>query len=494
MGSKAPVERIVRDVARSCGALVIECADVNGHVAAVCASNERTVAELDRFEAVAVALTRDHEGVSQAVAQARALSGDVKDKLTLGRESIIDSVAGFQDLTALVQQLSDGMVRIGDALEQVQQISKMIGGIAKQTNMLALNAAIEAARAGEAGQAFAVVATEVKKLAQHTRDATSHIDQTLNRLTDEAATFGMAIEMGVKEAKQARGKIKTIENTVDDIGSIVALVDEQTDGIARSTEKMHATISAVQEEISASSNAIRDNGRALGVAQQRLDGLESTANMMLDQLASSGVEIDDTPLIELGRQVAAEISAVVDGAIAAGQITADDVFDSDYRLVPGTNPEQHTTRFNDFADTYIRPILDRVMRDTPQSIGCVISDNVGYLPTHLSLRSQPRGDDVEWNNTWSRHRRHMGLDDATRRAVESNAPALLNCYRMTLGNNDFLPLKNVFVPLYFAGRRWGNYELAYVDSRTAAAEAISQEGLERSLAKMRRGPALAKAA
>ncbi|MFX7906682.1 methyl-accepting chemotaxis protein, partial [Acinetobacter baumannii] len=81
-----------------------------------------------------------------------------------GRASIINSVAGFQDLTALVQQLADGMARIGDALGQVQQVSQMIGGIARQTNMLALNAAIEAARAGEAGQAFAVVATEVKKL------------------------------------------------------------------------------------------------------------------------------------------------------------------------------------------------------------------------------------------------------------------------------------------------------------------------------------------
>lgn len=485
MGTSAAVETVIRDVARNCGALVIECADVGGYVTAVSERMDQTIADLDRFDAVAAALSQDQASVAQSIDRAQRLSEDVKDKLTQGKVSIIGSVAGFQDLTALVQELSGGMERIVEALDQVQQVSQMIGGIAKQTNMLALNAAIEAARAGEAGQAFAVVATEVKKLAQITRDATERIDQTLTRLADEASSFSNAIDHGVQEADLARGKINALEKTVDDIGSIVALVDEQTEGMARSTEQMHASISAVQREMAASASATRANGHVLRSARVRLDGLESDANMMLDQLASSGVEIDDTPLINLAVAVAKEISEVVDAALSRGAITLDDVFDAEYQPVPGTNPLQHTTRFNGFADMYIRPILDRVMLATPRSIGCVISDNNGYLPTHLSLRSQPQGNDVEWNNTWSRNRRQMGLDDATARAIESDAPSMLNCYRMTLGNGDFLPVKNVFVPVYFGGHRWGNCELAYVDQISAAAESITAKALAKSLASLR---------
>lgn len=485
MGQDAAVEIVVRDVARSCGSLVIECADVGGHVTAISERMDQTIADLDRFDAVANTLSRDQASVARAIEQAQRLSEDVKDKLTQGRESIIDSVSGFQDLTALVQQLSDGMARIVGALDQVQQVSQLIGGIARQTNMLALNAAIEAARAGEAGEAFAVVATEVKKLAQNTRDATDRIDQTVAQLTAEATSFGAAIDYGVRESQAARANISAIEATVDDIGTIVTLVDEQTAGIARSTEQMHASISAVQREMAVSAQATRENGQALRLARARLDGLETSANLMLDQMASSGVTIDDTPLISIAKGVAAEITAIVDAAITRGVIGIDDVFDTDYRLIPGTNPEQFSVRFNDFADAHIRPVLDRVMVSTPRSVGCVISDKNGYLPTHSSLRSQPQGSDPEWNNTWSRNRRQMGLDDATMRAVDSNAPAMLNCYRMTLGNGEFLPLKNVFVPLYFGGRRWGNYELAYVDKRSTAADSITQEALERSLAAMR---------
>lgn len=248
---------------------------------------------------------------------------------------------------------------------------------------------------------------------------------------------------------------------------------------------MHRSISAVQDTLAVSAQATRKNGIALSAARTRLEGFESTCNLMLDQLAGSGITIDDSPFVEIAKQIGQEITQVIEGGIARGEISVDDVFDTDYRPVAGTNPEQHTVRFCDFADRHIRPILDRVTREVDMSIGGVISDMTGYLPTHLTLRSQPQGPDPEWNNTWSRNRRQMGLDDATRRAVESTAPAMLNCYRMTLGHGDFLPLKTVFVPLWFQGRRWGNYEFAYVDIHTTGSDAIGQQALEESLARMR---------
>lgn len=115
----------------------------------------------------------------------------------------------------------------------------------------------------------------------------------------------------------------------------------------------------------------------------------------------------------------------------------------------------------------------------------MITDTNGYLPTHLTLRSQPQGGDPEWNNTWSRNRRIL-IDACTKRAIASTSAYMLNCYRMTLGQGEFLPLKSVFVPLHFNGRRWGNYKFAYVDEYTAAAESISPAALEASLVKLDR--------
>jgi len=148
-------------------------------------------------------------------------------------------------------------------------------------------------------------------------------------------------------------------------------------------------------------------------------------------------------------------------AIDAGEVTVDDVFDRDYQLIEGTNPGQYNVRFNEAADSHVRPILDRTKSADNRIIGSAIGDMNGYLPTHLSERSHPQGPDPVWNDEHCRNKRIL-IDDATRNALASERPATLATYRMELGDK-FIPVKNVFVPLWFKGRRWGNFELAYRD-------------------------------
>ena len=85
------------------------------------------------------------------------------------------------------------------------------------------------------------------------------------------------------------------------------------------------------------------------------------SNTMLDTLANSGAEIDDTPFI-LKAQETMRVDPGVDRArrSMSGEISMEDVFDREYRLIEGSNPGNMTNRFSDFADRYVRPILDRV--------------------------------------------------------------------------------------------------------------------------------------
>jgi methyl-accepting chemotaxis protein len=184
---------------------------------------------------------------------------------------------------------------------------------------------------------------------------------------------------------------------------------------------------------------------------------------MLDRLASSGVRIDDTPFIEFAQAGMREIQRVIEQGIARGEVSTESVFDTDYVEMSGTNPVQYETRFCAFADAHVRPILDRIMSEEPRLIACAITDINGYLPTHISARSQPqRPDDPEWNAEYCRNRRNF-IDDITRRAIASDKEAMLATYGMELGQGRYLAVKNVFVPLHVNGRRWGNFELAYRD-------------------------------
>jgi methyl-accepting chemotaxis protein len=460
-GIEEVTENAIRAVARDCGSLSMECSDVAGYVMGVGERISDHLKMLDALEDVTTRLLTDQARVSDSTDEARLLSEQAKAKLEAGREAIEGTIDGFKGLTELVVQLGERMAGFASAMNQVQTVSSTIETIARKTNMLALNATIEAARAGDAGRSFAVVAAEVKKLAHDTRAATSQIASTIGELTREAGAVTTEIKTGVDRSRAAQSGFGTISDTVREVSEIVGMVDRQTEGIAHSTSMIQTSVDRVKAGLSEFAGDARSNGSQLLTAQKRLAHLEMLSSTMLDTLANSGAEIDDTPFILKAQESCRQIQSEVEQAIDAGEITLEDVFDRDYQMIEGTNPVQYTVRFNETADRLVRPILDRTKASDGRIIGTAIGDMNGYLPTHLSERSHPQGSDPVWNDAHCRNRRIL-IDDQTRMALASDKPATLATYRMELGDKR-IPVKNIYVPLWIKGRRWGNFELAYRD-------------------------------
>ena len=230
------------------------------------------------------------------------------------------------------------MAGFASAMNQVQTVSSTIETIARKTNMLALNATIEAARAGDAGRSFAVVAAEVKKLAHDTRAATSQIASTIGELTREASAVTTEIKTGVERSRAAQSGFGQISDTVREVSEIVGMVDRQTEGIAHSTSMIQTSVDRVKAGLTDFAGDARANGSELLTAQKRLAHLEMLSNTMLDTLANSGAEIDDTPFILKAQEAARQIMAAVERAIDAGEFTVDDVFDRDYQHDRGHQP------------------------------------------------------------------------------------------------------------------------------------------------------------
>src|SRR5215208_1829833 len=413
LGIEEVTENAIRAVARDCGSLSMECSDVAGDVTGVAARIGEHLRMLDQLEEVTTRLLADQARVSDSTDEARLLSEQAKAKLDAGREAIDGTIDGFKGLTDLIVQLGERMAGFASAMNQVQTVSSTIETIARKTNMLALNATIEAARAGDAGRSFAVVAAEVKKLAHDTRAATSQIASTIGELTREAGAVTTEIKTGVERSRAAQSGFGTISDTVREVSEIVGMVDRQTEGIAHSTSMIQTSVDRVKAGLTDFAGDARANGSELLSAQKRLSHLEMLSNTMLDTLANSGAEIDDTPFILKAQDAARLVMAAVDRAIDEGEVAFEDVFDRDYKIIEGTNPVQYRVGFNEAADLHVRPILDRIKGTDGRIIGSAIGDMNGYLPTHLSERSHPQGDDPVWNDAHCRNMRIM-IDDQTR--------------------------------------------------------------------------------
>ncbi len=210
-----------------------------------------------------------------------------KDKISDGRQSIQEAVRQMNNITDSTESIQQSIEKLDKSSQQIADIVQMITGIAEQTNLLALNAAIEAARAGEAGRGFAVVADEVRKLAESSNQSSQQIAQLVQanvqdmKLAVEASTSGaQSVQAGISTVQSADEVFKEIVAVIDQLTEQIKTIAEGIDGMAKENERMlqasvniaatsgknsdeAQSVSAASEEQSASMHEISDAAGSL---------------------------------------------------------------------------------------------------------------------------------------------------------------------------------------------------------------------------------------
>lgn len=450
----------INRIPESCGEVTVGCTDVAGIVKGVIRSSEQLREEQAALQGTVAALEQDQHQVATSSAEARALSERARARLDEGTAQIRGSLRQISDLLTLVDSLTQHVTDFTAAMEQVRSCSQKIDTIAETTNILALNATIEAMRAGEAGRTFAVVADEVKSLARDTRTATEEINQTIDTLGGQAERVIEQIEEGAEASGQTKSSVAQIEQTLLGVNELVGEVDRQNEQIAGANGTISDHVSRVQEVLNQFATATVHNESQLEDANRRVGELEMTANSMFDHIVQAGLAPEDSAMVEQATFAAKEAAAFVEEAIAAGKLSSTDVFDEDYQPIAGSNPPRFRNRLMDWAHENWRPLLDRYTASDNRIVATACTDNNGYLPAHLTECSQEPTGDLVHDTKFCRNGRII-LNPIDQKAKDSTAPYMMAVYRQEGDGHTYDVVRNVYVPIFINGKRWGDFEVAY---------------------------------
>jgi len=166
-----------------------------------------------------------------------------------GQQVVNKAVQGIQQVAVTVKESAQLMAALGKRSDQIGQIVNVIKDIAEQTNLLALNAAIEAARAGEQGRGFAVVADEVRKLAERTASATSEISTMISAIQSETGNAVTTMEKGSSQVSDGVALANQAGQSLQNINSSVKRVVEMIEQISESTRSQSETTNEITKRV-----------------------------------------------------------------------------------------------------------------------------------------------------------------------------------------------------------------------------------------------------
>ena len=367
----------------------------------------------------------------------------------------------------------DAVHRITQAIEAIRPVFENVNGAVAEQNATTGEMADNAASASGFIASVGDSATEIDNA---TKEAETH-GESVARAGRAVTTFAQKLKsrcavllrQGEREGEHTeRGEQKLPCSLKIDIttprGTISAPVYEiAMDGIlvcGPDAERLAQgqSFDATLQDVGAC--RIRIGERSKSGTQARFERRDAALIEKIEDKLWS-IQDDNTEAVTRAMEAGAALKKIFENGVDSGAISIEDMFDTNYVEIAGSNPVQYRTRILDWADRALPPFQEAFLARDKRMAFCAMIDANGYLPVHNKIYSHPqRPGDVAWNTAKSRNRRIFN-DPAGLAAGRNQRAYLIQSYARDMGNGNTVMMREIDVPIRVKGRHWGGFRTAY---------------------------------